>query len=1724
MFHNFDMGGDIRLVVKVSESRETREKRLAKKQEEEEFLGTLHCGKYGASEHAPAAGNGYELTEEERKNCEKNPFLPSYKMRVGEGGSPQDPARDGGGVKEARKSLLDWDRGGGSKPTSSLSGEEQRCTKCGKLCKQNCQRCRAPYCGRECQESDWGRHKVECERRAGEREGQQQQTDTQLENSEVAITEKQHSEDEGYDIPTPPIEELMDVLQQKPAQVKPGHSEKPLTPQRAEENRATLSLPILNTPSSRRPLQLPSPSLPSPGDQLQTPPPAGSNYCTPIPPSEVLEVFRTSGCPLPSLPLGCSPPQRFRGVVTSSSSCSRFSVVMMSVEVKLALMTIARYVHSSLPPADPLCLVVGSKVGFLDGNGELYRMEVTEMNSDLIQLTYHDLGGGVFQAASGQQGLVILPEDVVTLPCLQYRCVLQGSQDPGELAGGDQLMTTVRGHPVLISTLGKQRAPSGSSVSLSCTAQLPDGTDISTVVAGSLSGGQRTTLPAVAPGNPSPPVAPSNYSPAVAPGNPSPPVAPSNYSPAVAPGNRSPTVVPGNHSPAVAPGNRSPAVTPSGHSPATPTSAGKSAQQYKLIHMARDVNFHSLSRERPFVIVPQVVDSPSSIWAQVIHPKLQNLDWMQKDLAREYGQRKGQVYSPGVGEMVVVRHSEDQQFYRAEVLCVNNDGTADVRFVDFGDRETVLVTQVRHIQPVFLTLPIQALRFSLEGVAPSGHALSWGAKAIAYLKTKILRREVETKLVSVRQQVHYVSLSDPDIPGRYLAEEMVSNGLCVRSSPAHQGSSPSKLTGVRSVCLLESPKSPQNPPPLAPADTPTTPHSNSPPADEAPLPPPALVNGSSHSGDHWSENPSPPSRNPSSTVSWNFLPVGKEIEVLVSSAAGPTVFHVQKLDRVALTALQELTEKLNSANLEPLSARSKSEFCVARFSEDGLLYRAKLWKKLGSKHNVKFIDYGDGADVPVSDMYCLPPSCASLPAQGILCTLQNLRPLDQSDSSAGPSPQCIRKFRSLVENKRVFIKLGMLLDSNPNYFPKHIVELRDREGRSILDQLVEAGLASKKNGAGRRPGSGGSGKRGGGGKRNSGGGGKWGREPEDETSPQKPWGERRTENPPRSPPSGSIPASEKDTSPAEVEPPPPDYPPLSSLTFSELPSDKEFVEVVVTALSDLPTFFLQLATVQSHQAISNLQTELNSAQLAPPTPSPPSEGQVVCCKYPVDDVWYRAAVVEKRGNRCAVQFVDYGNKEIVPLSDLRPCPPRFLKQPILSVRCSLFGVHPPSDEWSPSATTFLQQYCERVLMAKLVSRDPLSGLPSVQLFDTSNPEDISVTDELIKAGFAVPAPTTPAPVAPASPAATISLPPAKLPREREFSVLALTVSSLTEIYIHPVTPDTPHYLSTFLESINEYCSSQATPITTPPGIGQYCLAFYDGSWYRAKVESFESTNEAIVFFVDYGNRDKVSLAQILEMPAQFTDTPRLVLKCALSGIEHGAVLEPDPAACALLSELSLSSKLTCRVVSHSPLLVDLLTPTSGQSLLDQLISAGKLPPLPPDTLFSVDPTSLGEEQAMATEVHGPGDFWVQPLRPTELQKLASLMEEIGGYCTKQTPPYAPVVLGQLCCARFSEDGVWYRARVIGFPSPSQYLVQFLDYGNREVCPVLAVLPATEYLLELPALAVYCALADWEGGEGGEGGERFKELVENKTVSVEVRGWEGGKSVVVLSGDDGPIEM
>lgn len=108
----------------------------------------------------------------------------------------------------------------------------------------------------------------------------------------------------------------------------------------------------------------------------------------------------------------------------------------------------------------------------------------------------------------------------------------------------------------------------------------------------------------------------------------------------------------------------------------------------------------------------------------------------------------------------------------------------------------------------------------------------------------------------------------------------------------------------------------------------------------------------------------------------------------------------------------------------------------------------------------------------------------------------------------------------------------------------------------------------------------------------------------------------------------------------------------------------------------------------------------------------------------------------------------------------------------------------------------------------------------------------------------------------------------------------------------------------------------------------------------------------------------------------------------------------------------------------------------------------------------------------------PSKFFIQLIGKNHSHALNTLMMTISKfYCsvTGVEKVIARPVLGQACCAPFDGDGCWYRAEVIGIPTPFTVLVKYVDYGNVCELPIGSIRKSQPEYLVLPAQSIECCL-------------------------------------------------
>uniref|UniRef100_A0A8D0FF07 Tudor domain containing 6 n=1 Tax=Strix occidentalis caurina TaxID=311401 RepID=A0A8D0FF07_STROC len=308
-----------------------------------------------------------------------------------------------------------------------------------------------------------------------------------------------------------------------------------------------------------------------------------------------------------------------------------------------------------------------------------------------------------------------------------------------------------------------------------------------------------------------------------------------------------------------------------------------------------------------------------------------------------------------------------------------------------------------------------------------------------------------------------------------------------------------------------------------------------------------------------------------------------------------------------------------------------------------------------------------------------------------------------------------------------------------------------------------------------------------------------------------------------------------------------------------------------------------------------------------------------------------------------------------------------------------------------------------------------------------------------------------------------------------------------------------HDLKVLMAEIQEYCKNSSNPCAWPDSV---CLAQYseDENWYRALITSETPSAEKVeVLYVDYGNREQVSLTNLRSTNKRFLKLEAQAFRCSLYNLIQPNGQDPfawDEAAVQAFQEFVDTSSsqldLKCTVfalasIKHKELfnIVDLMTPF--QSACQFLTERGVARPLSPQKplvssvqlhsyYYSMHGIKIGsEEDVFITHVEDPWTFYCQLERCADV--LAQLMDNIDRLSETMTSITTSQKSGSLCLAKYT-DNCWYRGLITKTKPNTE--VFFVDFGNTETIEKDHLLPlpsdACDILL-LPMQAIKCSLAD-----------------------------------------------
>ncbi|XP_042253348.1 tudor domain-containing protein 1 isoform X1 [Thunnus maccoyii] len=348
------------------------------------------------------------------------------------------------------------------------------------------------------------------------------------------------------------------------------------------------------------------------------------------------------------------------------------------------------------------------------------------------------------------------------------------------------------------------------------------------------------------------------------------------------------------------------------------------------------------------------------------------------------------------------------------------------------------------------------------------------------------------------------------------------------------------------------------------------------------------------------------------------------------------------------------------------------------------------------------------------------------------------------------------------------------------------------------------------------------------------------------------------------------------------------------------------------------------------------------------------------------------------------------------------------------------------------------------------------------------------------------------------------------------------------------------------------CPSVTTHV---PCVGEVCAVQFscDLNWYRGLVKTLAADQKtANVLYIDFGNEEDVPVDRIRPLAANLKPFCPCAIECCIAGVVP-VTGNWSGECCIAVRQLLTGKAVTATVVEtlengriH---VVDILL-SMGKQLSTFLLEQGYAA----EETVSVTPTEQEINAMVSASLENfkrlsdgkDANTWAQPPEPltqavgdsftvvvTHFQSpneivvqkvenagvIQELQLKLREHCCQVPDPqnFRPAP-GTVCCAQFSEDKQWYRAKVLAYSSEERVCVGYLDFGNSEEVDLGQLRPISTSLLALPMQAMPCGLAGVQPV-----GESWSEdcllalqrRVSNRILRIEIQGAHDGKALVAM---------
>ncbi|XP_073330079.1 RING finger protein 17 isoform X2 [Pagrus major] len=878
------------------------------------------------------------------------------------------------------------------------------------------------------------------------------------------------------------------------------------------------------------------------------------------------------------------------------------------------------------------------------------------------------------------------------------------------------------------------------------------------------------------------------------------------------------------------------------------------------------------------------------------------------------------VYCPVIGQAYVARYN-DKLWYRAQVIGHPGGKKVEVRYVDFGNKDILSVSDLRKIKDEFFALPSMAMHCCLSDVVPlDGETWSDACtnrfisladqKLVTIVATGKVRK---TDPLPIR--LFESSLNGPvaNIADLLVKEELVRFKEGLKSKDA-------RFTGKDSDVW------------------------------DAPLELGLAPEGGDAANQKVSgeQNEEPLEIQPLLKLPAKL----KDLKVKVSHVNSPSSFYVQFTQNDSQFKRMCERVKQECALMEPQDVVWKADmYCAAHIN--GVWERGQISSDVTSSNiaEVMVCDHGNTVKLHVSNLRPLPSSLMG--SFALECTLTDIRPA--GGRSTWTATAC-DIFSFYLTGASAVMTIKELTDERP---VPVILSCSNKMGKfvSIADFLVSEGLALRE----RKP-------------------REVVAEKPKEADAQSPVSEAQTDVSDADKKNTSVvpfPSLTPLVSPTNPPKPAPRTIMSAEMVKTQLYQPPELpclghIQLSVSAIGEDGLIYVR--TQNADCQLEQLREWINQSMKTLPRQKPYTWKSVLGCAVIGSDLlWYRGQLLEVQGGHVKVQYVDYGLVENIPVVHVYP---KLLCEdvPQLCMPCQLHGLNPVGGKWQGDAVVLLREIllnrCVNIQVMELPT-DPRGPL-TVELFldglslsrILSHYEHASI-DRTVSAqkGHSVISPAflddwdidTEGLRGPEEPMLGPFIAPNLPQKGQQFQVRVKHLLTPNELFLWSLegTAEVEVDGETLAEALTRINANiNSLPQLTNFPHGGPCLAEYsDGQYYRAKLIKFTSMEPVMILVqhVDFGSDDTLPPSKMRQMPAELLRFPSRALKVKVAGFKAPSVnrekdvLPYSPGwsvkAAREMIEL-LHSNITASVVAQEPELTVLLYDEDGELVHQPLVSSG----------------------------------------------------------------------------------------------------------------------------------------------------------------------------------------